>query len=148
MPSLDVCLKGGFGMGTISELVGRAGVGKSQLALQLCILAAKYNQASIYIDTEKKLSLARLEEMAKERCACSPAAASSFSQQQRQEPSNSSMDTFSYGTSLLPSATQGDLDSVCDFYGIHAETNFPSTRLLVKSWPMCWCTRPIPPMNC
>ena len=61
-------LRGGFACGNISELVGRAGVGKSQLALQLCIMAARYNhQTSIYIDTEQKLSIARLQEMASHR---------------------------------------------------------------------------------
>ena len=67
MHSLDSLLRGGFACGNISELVGRAGVGKSQLALQLCIMAARYNKASIYIDTEQKLSIARLQEMASHR---------------------------------------------------------------------------------
>ena len=38
---LDECLSGGFRVGSISEIVGRAGVGKTQLALQLCVVAAK-----------------------------------------------------------------------------------------------------------
>jgi RAD51-like protein 1 len=67
MPSLDKCLRGGFRIGTISELVGRAGAGKSQLAMQMCVMAAKYGQGSVYIDTEKKLSLERLKEIADER---------------------------------------------------------------------------------
>lgn len=62
LPSLDG--KGGIRLGNITEVVGRAGAGKTQFALQLVLMAAKYKQSSIYIDTEKKLSLARLKEMA------------------------------------------------------------------------------------
>lgn len=63
LPSLDRILRGGVRLGTITELVGKSGTGKTQLALQLCIAAAKFNQGAIYIDSEKKLSLPRLREM-------------------------------------------------------------------------------------
>jgi RAD51-like protein 1 len=64
---LDQALLGGVRVGTITELVGRAGVGKTQLGLQLCIAAAHYKRGSIYIDTEQKLSVVRLQEMTRER---------------------------------------------------------------------------------
>jgi RAD51-like protein 1 len=64
---LDQALRGGIRVGTVTELVGRAGVGKTQLAFQLCVMAAKYNQGTMYIDTEKKLTLQRLREMSQER---------------------------------------------------------------------------------
>jgi RecA/RadA recombinase len=67
LPSLDRILHGGVRLATITELVGRSGVGKTQLALQLCITAAKFNRGAIYIDTEKKLSLERLREMSEHR---------------------------------------------------------------------------------
>jgi RAD51-like protein 1 len=54
-------------MGTISELVGKAGAGKTQLAMQLCVVAAMNSIGTIYIDTEKKLSLERLREIANAR---------------------------------------------------------------------------------
>lgn len=60
---LDRMLKGGIRIGSISELVGPSGVGKTQLALQLCIMAARYNHGAIYLDTEKKMTLTRLREM-------------------------------------------------------------------------------------
>ena len=63
LPSLDRILRGGVRLGTITEVVGKSGTGKTQLALQLCIAAAKFNQGAIYIDSEKKLSLPRLREM-------------------------------------------------------------------------------------
>uniref|UniRef100_A0A7S2LK22 RecA family profile 1 domain-containing protein n=1 Tax=Leptocylindrus danicus TaxID=163516 RepID=A0A7S2LK22_9STRA len=69
MKALDLCLKGGFRVGTITEVFGRAGVGKTQLAMQLCVIAARYRQGSIFIDTERKLSLRRLQEIARERHA-------------------------------------------------------------------------------
>jgi RecA/RadA recombinase len=67
LPSLDRILRGGVRLATVTELVGRSGVGKTQLAFQLCITAAKFNQGAIYIDTEKKLSLERLREMSEHR---------------------------------------------------------------------------------
>lgn len=66
---MDECLRGGFRIGTITEVVGRAGVGKTQLAMQLCAVAARYEQGSVYIDTEKKISLRRLKEIAEERAS-------------------------------------------------------------------------------
>ena len=67
LSSLDRILGGGVRLDTVTELVGRSGVGKTQLAFQLCITAAKFNQGAIYIDTEKKLSLERLREMSEQR---------------------------------------------------------------------------------
>lgn len=67
MNELDDCLKGGFRVGTVSELVGRSGVGKTQLAMQLCVVAAKCGVGTAYIDTEKKLSLERLREISDAR---------------------------------------------------------------------------------
>ena len=67
LPSLDRILGGGVRLASVTELVGRSGVGKTQLAFQLCITAAKFNQGAIYIDTEKKLSLERLGEMSEQR---------------------------------------------------------------------------------
>jgi RAD51-like protein 1 len=58
---------GGIPTGTITELVGRAGVGKTHLAQQLAVSAAYANGGTVYIDAEKKLSLARLREIAFER---------------------------------------------------------------------------------
>jgi RAD51-like protein 1 len=67
MKSLDTCLRGGFPIGSITEIVGNAGVGKTQLAMQLCFQAASLGQGSIYIDTERKMSLPRLEQICREK---------------------------------------------------------------------------------
>jgi RecA/RadA recombinase len=67
MTRLDTCLRGGIPISSITEVVGRAGVGKTQLAMQFCIMAAKHGRGSIFIDTEKKISLKRLEHIAIER---------------------------------------------------------------------------------
>ena len=64
---LDKCLRGGFRVGSVTEVVGRAGVGKTQLVMQLCVVAARLGFGSIFIDTERKLSLQRLNEIARER---------------------------------------------------------------------------------
>lgn len=65
--SLDNSLRGGIRVGAVTELVGRAGTGKTQFAFQLCVLAAKYNQGALYIDTERKIVLERLAEMSRAR---------------------------------------------------------------------------------
>lgn len=67
--SLDDALRGGLRVGTITEIVGRAGAGKTQLAMQLCVMAARHCQGCIYIDTERKMSLPRLQEIAEKRAA-------------------------------------------------------------------------------
>ena len=61
LPPLDAHLRGGFRVGTLTEVVGCAGVGKTQLALQM---ACQCPGATIFIDTESKVSLSRLREMA------------------------------------------------------------------------------------
>jgi RecA/RadA recombinase len=67
LPGLDQNMLGGVRIGTITEVVGRAGSGKTQLALQLVVTAARYGQGAVYIDTERKVSLQRLQEMSKTR---------------------------------------------------------------------------------
>lgn len=65
IPALDHQLKGGFRVGSVTEIYGRAGTGKTQLAMQLCVAAAaQQGLASAFIDTEGKLSLQRLQEIA------------------------------------------------------------------------------------
>ncbi|KAG7346880.1 DNA repair and recombination protein radA [Nitzschia inconspicua] len=63
LSSLDEVLRGGIRTTTVTEVVGKPGMGKTQLAFQLCVMAARYNQGSIYIDTERKMSPSRLREM-------------------------------------------------------------------------------------
>lgn len=62
--TLDKNLNGGLRIQNLTEIVGRAGVGKTQLGMQLCVTAAILEQGSIYIDTECKMSLMRMEEIA------------------------------------------------------------------------------------
>jgi RAD51-like protein 1 len=72
---LDRALHGGIPAGTVTELVGRAGVGKTQMCLTLAALAAVPNLESaacssgvVYIDTEQKFDPTRLHQMVWERC--------------------------------------------------------------------------------
>ena len=68
LSTIDNYLHGGFATGSITEVVGRAGVGKTHLAQQLCVLAATTSGGgAIFIDTENKLSLGRLNEIAVNR---------------------------------------------------------------------------------
>ena len=58
---------GGLSRATVTELVGPAGVGKSQCAFQLClhVAAQRRGETAIYIDTEgKAMARHRLREMA------------------------------------------------------------------------------------
>lgn len=69
LPGLDEHLQGGLRIGGVTELVGPASVGKSQLAMQVAVHAAIRRQGSILMDTEQKLSLLRLREIAVAQCA-------------------------------------------------------------------------------
>jgi RecA/RadA recombinase len=83
--TLDQTLHGGLRIGTITELMGCAGTGKTQLALQTTITTAVHQNdhsnendqhnanhtnggGTIWIDTEQKISLLRLQEMTISRC--------------------------------------------------------------------------------
>ena len=85
LPTIDSYLFGGFATGSITEVVGRAGVGKTHLAQQLCFMAAtKLGGGSIFIDTENKLSLERLNEIAMNR-----------SKRENSSPGTTATDSFS-----------------------------------------------------
>jgi len=70
---LDTALRGGAPAGAITELVGAAGVGKTQLCLQLALKAQLPLAAGglggrcVYIDTESRFSPLRLVEIARSR---------------------------------------------------------------------------------
>uniref|UniRef100_A0A7S3P7N4 RecA family profile 1 domain-containing protein n=1 Tax=Amphora coffeiformis TaxID=265554 RepID=A0A7S3P7N4_9STRA len=61
---LDRQLQGGFRVGTITEIFGRAGSGKTQLAMQICLETVKRGMAAAFLETEGKFSMERLHEMA------------------------------------------------------------------------------------
>jgi RecA/RadA recombinase len=84
--TLDRALRGGLRTGTMTELVGAAGTAKTQLALQIAItsatalsshrhtdendvvaLTSNSGGGTIWIDTEQKVSLLRLQEIAMAR---------------------------------------------------------------------------------
>eukprot|EP00904_Undaria_pinnatifida_P011168 jgi/Undpi1/7181/HiC_scaffold_22.g09655.m1 len=75
LPTIDNSLQGGFPTGMITELVGPAGVGKTQaclmLAAQACLpvrLGGLGEDAGVvYVDTERKFSPDRLVEIASTR---------------------------------------------------------------------------------
>jgi RAD51-like protein 1 len=73
LPPLDDALRGGAPAGCITELVGQAGLGKTQLCKQLAaaatlpVLHGGMAGSVIYIDTEAKFSAARLVEIARGR---------------------------------------------------------------------------------
>jgi RAD51-like protein 1 len=70
---LDDALRGGAPAGCITELVGQAGAGKTQLCKQLTVSAqlpvlhGGMGGSVVYIDTEKKFSASRLVEIATAR---------------------------------------------------------------------------------
>jgi len=60
-------LGGGYRAGTLTELFGRSNSGKSQLAMQAVLVAARGGIKSLYIDTEGTFRPERIEEIAKAR---------------------------------------------------------------------------------
>ena len=65
--SVDSMLGGGFRAGTLTHVYGKSGSGKSQLAMQAVLTAAKNGTRSLYLDTEGAFRPERIEEMAKSR---------------------------------------------------------------------------------
>ncbi|GFR51292.1 hypothetical protein Agub_g13653 [Astrephomene gubernaculifera] len=83
LPILDGALRLGLPLGSITELVGPGGVGKSQMCHMMALTAALPTSFGglasgvVYIDTERKFSAARMAEMvqARARAAAATAAA-------------------------------------------------------------------------
>ncbi|MEW5318759.1 MAG: hypothetical protein WDW38_009953 [Sanguina aurantia] len=75
LPSIDEAFQRGLPLGGITELVGPSGVGKSQFCFMMTVMASAPTQTgglggtTVYIDTEKKLSVTRLVEIARSRFA-------------------------------------------------------------------------------
>ncbi|KAG1657551.1 hypothetical protein FOA52_005437 [Chlamydomonas sp. UWO 241] len=73
LPTMDACLRRGVPAGSVTELVGPAGVGKSQMCFQLALLCTAPVEAGglgatvMFVDTERKFSSGRFAEMAKAR---------------------------------------------------------------------------------
>ena len=66
-PNFDRLLGGGLREGRLVEFFGRSNSGKTQLAMQAVLFAAKKGTRSLYIDTEGGFRPERLEEMARAR---------------------------------------------------------------------------------
>ncbi len=64
---IDRLLGGGFRAGRLTELFGRSNSGKTQLAMQTALMAAKQGTKCLYVDTEGSFRPERLEEMARAR---------------------------------------------------------------------------------
>lgn len=64
---MDGLLGGGHRAGTLTELFGSSNSGKTQLAMQATLVAARGGAKSLYIDTEGAFRPERLEEMARAR---------------------------------------------------------------------------------
>jgi RAD51-like protein 1 len=71
LPPLDNALQGGLPAGSICEVVGPAGLGKTQFCLGMCIVGCidrLYAEGRVlFIDTERKFSGERLLQIAKQR---------------------------------------------------------------------------------
>ncbi len=64
---IDGLLGGGCRAGRLTEFFGRSTSGKSQLAMQTALIAARSGTSSLFIDTEGAFRPERLEEMAEAR---------------------------------------------------------------------------------
>jgi RAD51-like protein 1 len=71
LPPLDAALHGGLPSGSVTEIVGPAGAGKTQFCLAMCVTAcldaAAEEGRALYLDTERKFSPMRLAEIASKR---------------------------------------------------------------------------------
>jgi RecA/RadA recombinase len=66
-PGIDTLLRGGFRAGRLTELFGRSGSGKTLLAAQTALLAARGGKKSLFIDTEGSFRPERLQQIAQSR---------------------------------------------------------------------------------
>jgi DNA repair protein RadA len=64
---LDGLLGGGYRAGTLTEIFGRSNSGKSQLAMQASVEAARAGHRTLYMDTEGSFRPERLQQMSAAR---------------------------------------------------------------------------------
>jgi DNA repair protein RadA len=64
---LDGLIDGGYEEGKITEVFGPSNSGKTQLAIQACVMAAARGWKSVYVDTESTFRPERLVQMAESR---------------------------------------------------------------------------------
>jgi RecA/RadA recombinase len=64
---LDGLLEGGYREGRVYEVYGKSGSGKTQLAMQAVLLAARSGEKALFVDTEGSFRPERLEGIAKKR---------------------------------------------------------------------------------
>jgi DNA repair protein RadA len=65
--ALDDLLGGGFRAGRVTEVFGRSNSGKTQLAMQTALVAARVGTRTLFIDTEGSFRPERMEEIADAR---------------------------------------------------------------------------------
>ena len=65
--AVDELLGGGYRAGRLTEVFGRSNSGKTQLAMQAALVAARGGNRSLFIDTEGSFRPERMEEMARAR---------------------------------------------------------------------------------
>jgi DNA repair protein RadA len=65
--TLDGLLGGGYKAGRVYEVFGKSNSGKSQLAMQAVLLAAKEGERALFVDSEGTFRPERLEQIAKSR---------------------------------------------------------------------------------
>jgi len=66
-PGLDGLTGGGYEEGKITEVFGPSNSGKTQVAIQACVMAAARGWKSVYVDTESTFRPERLVQMAESR---------------------------------------------------------------------------------
>ena len=64
---IDGLLGGGYRVGTLTEMFGESNSGKTQLAMQAALLAARDGVWSLFVDTEGSFRPERMEEMGRAR---------------------------------------------------------------------------------
>jgi RecA/RadA recombinase len=64
---LDSLLGGGFRAGTLTEVFGRSNSGKSQVAMQTALVAARDGAQTLYMDTEGSFRPERLQQISEAR---------------------------------------------------------------------------------
>jgi len=65
--AIDKLLGGGFRAGRLTQLYGRSGSGKTQLAVQTALLAGRSGRKTLFLDCEGSFRPERMEEMAEAR---------------------------------------------------------------------------------
>lgn len=103
---LDELMDGGLHARTVTSLIGRSSVCKTQICLQACLTAAASGGTAVFIDTTNSFAVTRIEQLCADRMNSSPEMKRTFEELLGRVCVIKAFDIFELFTALQQASTQ------------------------------------------